>query len=261
MNSLNINDFTDGVFDDIDTNVLMDLEITLVYPNINQPRKVFVDIDELASSIKLHGLMQPIVVVFDGMKYMIISGERRYRACMLLELKTIKALIVKAESKDIEELALIENIQRNDLTDFETARFIGLLWNSKQYPLKKDLALAIGKKDTYISKALSVLKLDDHIIQDIETNKNNIPFSVMEEISRVGDSELQNIAYTKYTNGDIKRDDIKKLKPKATKLKTFPRESFKLLEEFTTTGTILNKCFSDFEFEMNKDYTVTVKEL
>src|SRR5574344_1798138 len=86
-----------------------ELEISKVYPNPNQPRKTFEDIEEHAATIKKD----------DG--YMIISGERRYKAHLHNEARTIKAYILDTTDEKVEELTLIENIQRNDLTDFETA--------------------------------------------------------------------------------------------------------------------------------------------
>ena len=261
MNLSAINNITSNTTKTTGVSPFMELELEKIYPNPNQPRKTFNDIDELALSIETNGLIQPIAVVFDGLKYMIISGERRYKACLLLELKTIKALIVKANSKKIEELSPIENIQRNDLTDFEIAKFVGKLWNSGQYKLKKDLAKAIGKKDTYVSKVFSVLKIDDHIKKDIEANTNDIPLSVLEEISRI-DKSIQGLAYTQYINGHIKRDGIKTYaKEYKAKIQPLPNKSFKLHEQFKTTGAILNKCFNDFEFDDDKNYTVIIKEV
>ena len=95
-----------------------ELEISKVFPNPNQPRKQFEDIEELAATIKEHGLLQPITVLKKDDGYMIISGERRYKAHLYNEAKTIKAFILDTTDEKVEELTLIENIQRNDLTDF-----------------------------------------------------------------------------------------------------------------------------------------------
>ncbi len=196
---------TSGVSD------FMELELSLIYPNPAQPRKSFNDIDELSESIKEHGLIQPIAVAKDGSgKYMIISGERRYRASKLAGLKTIKAHIVTANSKAIEEISLIENIQRNDLTDFEVANYITALWNSGQYPKKQDLAKALGKKPAYISKALGLIdKLDETIKEDISNQKLNVGLSVLEELSRVKEKDVQKILYDQLINKEITRNEIK----------------------------------------------------
>jgi ParB/RepB/Spo0J family partition protein len=217
--SLKIDDMTKGKFDNLQKNSFMELDITKVYPNPNQPRKEFDDdhIQELSNSIVKNGLMQPIAVtkVTDTGKYMIISGECRYKAHLLADLPTIKAHIIDADDKQIDELSLIENIQRKDLTPCEIALFIRKLWESGIYEKKKDLADKIGKKDTYVSKALSASYLEPNIIQDIKKHKLDIGLSVLDEISRVGDYDFQNMVYDKYKSGEIKRDDIKKFKSKA----------------------------------------------
>ena len=222
-----------------------ELEISKVYPNPNQPRKQFVDIEELASTIKEHGLLQPITVVKKDDGYMIISGERRYKAHLHNEAKTIKAYILDTTDEKIEELTLIENIQRNDLTDFETAKHIVKLWETGRYEKKSDLAKKLGKSDSYISKAFSSLKLDNEILEDIEKSKKNISLSVMDEISRVKDKTVQKEVYKKYSDGEITRDEIKELKKENS-----PRENItKTFEKIIDYGVV-----DDFEYSLKFDY-------
>lgn len=189
-----------------------ELELSKVYPNPNQPRKQFDDIEELAATIKEHGLLQPITVVKKEDGHMIISGERRYKAHLHNGAKTIKSHIVDVDDDEIEELALIENIQRNNLTDLEFAKGVLKRWNSGKYAKKSDLAKRLGKSESYVSKALSSLKLDDEILEDIEQNKKDIPISVMDEIARVKDKTVQKEVYDKYSAGEITRDDIKEFR-------------------------------------------------
>lgn len=194
-----------------------ELEISKVYPNPDQPRKQFDDIEELATTIKEHGLLQPITVVKKDDGYMIISGERRYKAHLHNVAKTIKAHIIDVSDEAVEELTLIENIQRNDLTDFELAKHICKLWDSGRYAKKSDLATRIGKKDSFVSKAFNCLKLDTEIIDHIEQNKTPISIGVMDEIARVKDKDTQKEVFEKYNNGEITRDEIKDFKePKKT---------------------------------------------
>ena len=217
-----------------------ELEISKVFPNPNQPRKQFDDIEELAVTIKEFGLLQPITVVKKDDGYMIISGERRYKAHLHNEAKTIKAHIVNVTPEAIEELTLIENIQRNDLTDFETAKHICKLWDSGRYAKKSDLAKKIGKSDSYISKAFSCLKLDSEIIDHIQNNQNKLSIAILDEIARVKDPVIQKEVYEKYNAGEIIRDDIKSFKePKKEKRyddevfeaeENFPRENLKKYE-------------------------------
>lgn len=223
-----------------------ELEISKVFPNPNQPRKTFEDIEELAATIKEHGLLQPITVLKKDDGYMIISGERRYKAHLYNEAKTIKAYILDTTDEKVEELTLIENIQRNDLTDFETAKHIVKLWETGRYEKKSDLAKKLGKSDSYISKAFSSLKLDDDILEDIEKNKKDISVSVMDEISRVKDKKTQKEVYEKYSAGEITRDEIKDFKTKKEKRyedgvfevleENFPRENIEEKQKFVCYG-------------------------
>ena len=212
MNLDAINKATSGKTRTTGVSAFMELELTKVFPNPNQPRKNFQNIEELAQSIQVQGLIQPIAVVKKEDGYMVVSGERRYRACQYLELKSIKAHVLQADDLKVQELSLIENIQREDLSDFEKAKFIGQLWASGKYIQKQDLAAAIGKSASYISKAFSSLKLDSSILNEIEENKNDISLSVLEEISRVKDKDIQREVYEKYIVGEITRDDIKSFK-------------------------------------------------
>lgn len=227
-----------------------ELEISKVYPNPNQPRKQFDDIEELAATIKESGLLQPITVLKKDNGYMIISGERRYKAHLHNEAKTIKAYILDVTPESVEELTLIENIQRNDLTDFETAKYIVKLWETGRYEKKLDLAKKLGKSESYISKAFSSLKLDDEILEDIEQNNKNISVSVMDEISRVKDKEVQKKVYEKYSAGEITRDEIKEFKVKKEKRyddgvfepieENFPRENIEEKQKFVCFGNGCN---------------------
>lgn len=206
-----------------------ELEISKVYPNPDQPRKQFDDIEQLAATIKEHGLLQPITVVKKDNGYMIIAGERRYKAHLHNESKTIKAHIVDVTPEAVEELTLIENIQRNDLTDFEIAKHICKLWDSGRYEKKSDLAARIGKKDSFVSKSFNCLKLDSEIIDHIEQNKTPISIGVMDEIARVKNPTVQKEVYEKYNNKEITRDEIKDFKPK--KEKRYDDGVFEVLEE------------------------------
>ncbi|MDD3450935.1 ParB/RepB/Spo0J family partition protein [Sulfurimonas sp.] len=209
MNLDKINKATSGKTRTTGVSAFMELELTKIFPNPNQPRKNFQNIEELAQSIQAQGLIQPIAVVKKEDGYMVVSGERRYRACQYLELKSIKAHVLQADDVKVQELSLIENIQREDLSDFEKAKFIGQLWASGKYAQKQDLAVAIGKSSSYISKVFSSLKLDSSILNEIEENKNDISLSVLEEISRVKNKDTQREVYEKYIAGEITRDDIK----------------------------------------------------
>lgn len=232
-----------------------ELELHMIDPNPDQPRKHFdpIALEELADSIRTHGLIQPISVVRRGFRYMIVSGERRFQAYKLMGSRTIRAHILTVDDHAVQEMALIENIQREDLSDFEKAKFIGQLWASGKYPHKQDLARAIGKTPAWLSKAFGCLRLDPTIIADIEENKHDIGLSVLEEISRLRDRETQRDIYTRYVAGEITRDEFK----------TAAQPSEKISRGKKTTryarGDELCVLFTDCD--LSKEYKVTIEEV
>lgn len=136
--------------------------IDSIIPTEDQPRKSFDEkkLAELAESIKENGLIQPIIVRREGSKYRIIAGERRYRASIIAGLNEIKAVIYKGE-KDY-QIALIENLQREDLNPIEIAEGYNELIKKHSYT-QAELADKIGKSRPEISNSLRLLGLSDKI--------------------------------------------------------------------------------------------------
>ena len=142
----------------------MEVQVSEIDPNMGQPRKHF-DEDgllELAESIKIHGVIQPIIVTKRGKRYEIIAGERRWRASKLAGLTKIPAIVREYTDKEIMEVSLIENIQRQDLNPIEeAAAFKNLI---DEYKMKQDdLAERVSKSRSAITNALRLLKLDDKV--------------------------------------------------------------------------------------------------
>ena len=108
---------------DNDNRTVSEVDITSVFANPNQPRKVFDEtaLNELASSISKHGVIMPIIVNKSGNKYMIIAGERRFRASRIAGLKTVPVIVKNYTERQIKEISLIENLQREDLNPIESA--------------------------------------------------------------------------------------------------------------------------------------------
>jgi ParB family chromosome partitioning protein len=149
---------------DLEGELIEEVSLSKIKPNPNQPRQYFNDdqIEALAISISQHGLIQPIVLKPVKDYYMIISGERRYRAYKTLNYKTIPAVIRGYEDKKIDELALIENIQREDLNPLEEARAYDTIIKEKKYK-HHELALKVGKSRSHIVNMLGLLKLHQDI--------------------------------------------------------------------------------------------------
>lgn len=147
---------------------LIDVEIEKIFPRKDQPRKNFDDesLKELSESIKSDGIIQPIVVrkIKDG--YQIIAGERRYRASKLIGIKKIPVIVKNVTDRKAKELALVENIQREDLNPIEEA--ISFKTLIEEYKLtQQELSEIIGKSRSYIANNLRLLTLSDYIKQHL----------------------------------------------------------------------------------------------
>ena len=149
----------------IDGEVVQSLKITEVEPNRNQPRKQFDEeaLDELAESIKRYGLIQPIIVTKKDGYYQIVAGERRWRASKKAGLTTISAIVREDDDKKNKEIALIENIQREDLNAVEKAMGMKLLM--EEYDLTQaQLAEIVGKSRSGVANTLRILNLDERVL-------------------------------------------------------------------------------------------------
>ncbi len=143
-----------------------ELDISSVFANPNQPRKVFEPnaLSELAESIKKHGVIMPIIVNKSGDRYMIIAGERRFRASRLAGLDKIPAIIKNYSEKQIKEISLIENLQREDLNPIEAATAMQSLMN--EYGMtQEDLSDRLGKSRSAIANTLRLLTLSQEVIK------------------------------------------------------------------------------------------------
>ena len=155
-----------------ENDVLKNLKITEVEPNRNQPRKKFDQeaLEELANSIKEYGLIQPIVVTKKEDYYQIIAGERRWRASKLAGMEEIPAIIREDDDKKNTEIALIENIQREDLNPYEKA--VGIKNLMQEYGLRQeDVAKKLGKSRSAIANSVRILNLDPRVLEFAKEGK------------------------------------------------------------------------------------------
>ncbi len=149
-----------------------EIEIGLIDRNPDQPRTIFDEeaLNELANSIKVHGVISPIIVKEVEGRYVIIAGERRWRASRLAGRKTIPCIVRDYTEQEISEIAIIENLQREDLNPIESAKAIKNLIN--QYNLTQDeVADKIGKSRPAVANTLRLLTLPEQIITLVEQNK------------------------------------------------------------------------------------------
>ena len=148
------------------------IPVNMIEVNIDQPRKSFdkEKLTELAESIKQHGVIQPIVVVERDGKYMIVAGERRYRACKIAGIKIIPAVVKTYTNRQIKEIALIENLQREDLNPVETAFALKQLIEEFNFT-QEELAVRIGKSRPMVTNTLRILKLEPEVLAMVEKGK------------------------------------------------------------------------------------------
>lgn len=153
-------------------NKISELDITTVYPNPDQPRKAFNDeaLHELSESIEKHGIIQPITVNKTENGYMIVAGERRYRASLLAGRRTIPAIIKSYDDRQVKEIALLENLQREDLNPIEEASAIKRLMD--EFDLTQDdVAERLGKSRSAIANSLRLLNLSPEVTRLVSQNK------------------------------------------------------------------------------------------
>ena len=152
---------------------IVNIKISDIYPNNTQPRKSFDEdkIIALCESIKKHGVLQPIVLKPDeNGKYMIIAGERRYRACKMAKKEEIPAVIKDISTKEVMEIALVENLQRENLNIIEE----GIAYKNlieKYKSTQEELASLVGKSRPYITNTMRLLNLSKEVIRYIELDK------------------------------------------------------------------------------------------
>lgn len=152
---------------------VLELDISNVFPNPNQPRKVFEEgaLMELADSISAHGVIMPIVVTANGDgTFMIIAGERRWRASQLAGKKVIPAIIKNFSEKQVKEVSLIENLQREDLNPIEAAVAMKQLMDDYGMT-QENLAERLGKSRSTIANTLRLLQLSPDVITLISEGK------------------------------------------------------------------------------------------
>ena len=144
-------------------NSVLEVKITEVMPNKNQPRKTFDEekLEALADSVKEHGIIQPIIVRKNGEFYTIIAGERRWRAAKLAGLKKIPVIVREYDELQIREIALIENLQREDLNPIEEAQGYRALMDEYNFT-QEQISERLGKSRSAIANSVRLLTLDDY---------------------------------------------------------------------------------------------------
>lgn len=152
--------------------IIEEIKLSSIKPNPQQPRKRFDEekINELAESIKVHGVFQPIIVKKISDEYLIVSGERRYRASLKAGLTTIPAIVRQYDANKLAEIALLENLQREDLTPIEEAFAYQSMMERFGFT-HLELSKQIGKSRSHVTNLLGLLKLPSEVRELVSEKK------------------------------------------------------------------------------------------
>jgi ParB family transcriptional regulator, chromosome partitioning protein len=218
------------------------VKIDEIDANPNQPRQVMGDLSELMASIAEKGIIEPIIVRQRGGRFQIVAGERRYQAAIQVGLRDVPIVIREVDDDEIIEIALIENIQRKDLTPFEESEALQSLASRCGYT-HEDMARRLGKSRTSITESLSLNHMPDEVknlcrLADISSK------SLLLEIVRQGDPQKMVALIEKLSrDGGVTREAVRKekeiAKPKAGRPKHYtfsykaPTKAFNLQLRFT----------------------------
>ena len=208
----------------IENESFLAIDVDKIVNNPLQPR-LEIKIEELKDlmiSIKLHGLIQPIALIKSKNDTFILkAGQRRWLAHQKLGLKKIKAIV--EDECDVEssegkrklfDIAILENTQRENLDPLELSLALQQALDLALYKSKQDLALALSKSNSYISKVLKVITLDKKIIEDLKLNRSTSDIEALYELQKIEDKNRQIKLYFDFINKRINRNDIREMNSK-----------------------------------------------
>lgn len=196
---IDFDNFEKGLVEEAKPNEIVQIKITDIRSNPYQPRKIFDEeaLNELASSIKEHGIVQPIIVKKSIKGYELVAGERRTKAAKIAGLETVPAIVKDFDDEEMMEIALIENIQRENLNPIEEAMAYDSILRSSNIT-QEELAKKFGKSRSYITNSLGLLRLPDDTKKYVEDNK--LSMSHARALSKLEDNNQINRLANKIVN-------------------------------------------------------------
>ncbi len=218
---LDFDAFEDHIMETATDSDIREIPLSEIRPNPYQPRKNFdqESLDELATSIKNYGVFQPIIIKKSIKGYDLVAGERRLRAAKLAGLDTIPAIVKEFDDEQMREIALLENIQRENLSSIELAwAYKGII--DSLHIRQEDLAARIGKSRSHVTNTLGLLRLPDDVQDMVRDNKLSMGharvLSKMEDDTKV--EELAN----KVVRNNISVRDLEDISSKDEVVKRAP---------------------------------------
>lgn len=236
------------------------IPVDQIRPNPYQPRKVFDDeaLKELSSSIKQHGVFTPILVKKSIQGYDLIAGERRLRASKLVGMKDIPAIIVDFDDQEMMEIALLENIQREDLNVIEEAKAYEKLIQRLNYT-QEQLAHRVGKSREHITNMLRLLKLPEDV-QDYVVNKKLSMGHVRALLGLKTEASMRKVAKQAIEQGlsvrkveQIVKDTNHKKPQEKPKEDIFIKAAKEKLQEYFQTSVSVSKNAISIHYENKED--------
>ena len=199
---IDFDNFEKGLVEEAKPNEIVEIKISEIRSNPYQPRKIFDEeaLNELASSIKEHGIVQPIIVKKSIKGYELVAGERRTKAAKIAGLETVPAIVKDFDDEQMMEIALIENIQRENLNPIEEAMAYDSILRSSNIT-QDELAKKFGKSRSYITNSLGLLILPDDTKKYVEDNK--LSMSHARALSKLEDNDQINRLANKIVNENL----------------------------------------------------------
>jgi ParB family chromosome partitioning protein len=182
-----------------------------VYPNPDQPRLDMGDLEALASSIEIHGVLEPILAIKTDLGYMIVSGERRYRASLSLHKDEIPCIVKNLNEKEILEIALVENLQRQDLHPFEEADCLDTLVGKYHYT-HEQVAQKLGRSRSSVTEILTLAKVPDEV-RELALQAGITAKTMLLNVAREKSIKAQTALIERIAKG-ANREDVRRNKPK-----------------------------------------------
>ena len=239
---------------------IVEINIDEIRSNPYQPRKTFdsESLNELAQSIKEYGVVQPIIVKKSIKGYELIAGERRTKAAQIAGLKTIPAIIKEFNDQEMMEIALIENIQREDLNPIDEATSISNIIKLRGYT-QEEFASKFGKSRSYVTNLLGLLKLPDNVKKLVE--KKALSMSHARVLSKIEDEDKINNLANRIITEDISVRDLERLasdEKQATRPSQKKDNSYRFYEELVSEKLGFKARISKNKMEL---YFANTKEL
>ena len=243
--------FSDDItsFDEIEENIVdeakknkevVDLPLSELRPNPYQPRKIFDDeaLNELAASIKANGVFQPIIVKKTIKGYDIVAGERRYRASKKAGLTTIPAIVKDFTDEEMMNIALLENLQREDLTAIEEANAYKVMIENSNIT-QEELANRVGKSRSHVTNILGLLKLPKSVQDMVLYNK--ISMGHARVLSKLEDKDQVEELAEKVIKEDLTVRELESLSNKEDLKRSTPINRVKKENEYSSVEHMLKE--------------------